>query len=97
MTRIAYTNSPLPIGYGQTISQPYIVALMTDLLDPQPSHRVLEVGAGSGFQAAVRAELVAQVYTVEIVEAVMAITTSPSSICGCIAPVEPIRISVRAP
>jgi protein-L-isoaspartate(D-aspartate) O-methyltransferase len=64
----AYDNRPLPIGEGQTISQPYIVALMTDLLDPKPSHTVLEVGTGSGYQAAVLAELVAKVYTIEIVE-----------------------------
>ena len=64
----AYENRPLPIGEGQTISQPYIVALMTDLLDPKPSHTVLEVGTGSGYQAAVLAELVAKVYTIEIVE-----------------------------
>ena len=64
----AYENRPLPIGEGQTISQPYIVALMTDLLDPKPADRVLEVGTGSGYQAAVLAELVAKVYTIEIVE-----------------------------
>ncbi len=63
----AYENRPLPIGYGQTISQPYIVALMTDLLDLRPDHRVLELGTGSGYQAAVLAELVKQVYTIEIV------------------------------
>jgi protein-L-isoaspartate(D-aspartate) O-methyltransferase len=65
----AYQNRPLPIGDGQTISQPYIVALMTDLLDPQPGHVVLEVGTGSGYQAAVLAELVSKVYTIEIIEA----------------------------
>ena len=64
----AYENRPLPIGDGQTISQPYIVALMTELLDPKPSDTVLEVGTGSGYQAAVLAELVAKVYTIEIVE-----------------------------
>jgi protein-L-isoaspartate(D-aspartate) O-methyltransferase len=64
----AYDNRPLPIGEGQTISQPYIVALMTELLDPKPGDRVLEVGTGSGYQAAVLAELVAKVYTIEIVE-----------------------------
>ncbi len=64
----AYENRPLPIGEGQTISQPYIVALMTDLLDPKPGDSVLEVGTGSGYQAAVLAELVAKVYTIEIVE-----------------------------
>src|SRR2546423_14030520 len=65
----AYDNRPLPIGDGQTISQPYIVALMPDLLDPKPGDTVLEVGSGSGYQAAVLAELVAKVYTIEIVEA----------------------------
>jgi protein-L-isoaspartate(D-aspartate) O-methyltransferase len=63
----AYENRPLPIGEGQTISQPYIVALMTDLLDPKPADTVLEVGTGSGYQAAVLAELVAKVTTIEIV------------------------------
>jgi protein-L-isoaspartate(D-aspartate) O-methyltransferase len=65
----AYENRPLPIGYGQTISQPFIVALMTELLDPQPDHVVLEVGTGSGYQAAVLAECVRKVYTIEIVAA----------------------------
>ncbi len=65
---VAYDNRPLPIGEGQTISQPYIVALMTDLLDPKSADTVLEVGTGSGYQAAVLAELVAKVYTIEIVE-----------------------------
>ena len=64
----AYENRPLPIGYGQTISQPYIVALMTDLLQPQPGQRVLEIGTGSGYQAAVLSPLVAQVYSIEIIE-----------------------------
>ena len=63
----AYENRPLPIGHGQTISQPFIVALMTDLLDLAPEDRVLEVGTGSGYQAAVLAELVREVYSVEIV------------------------------
>ena len=64
----AYRNDPLPIGEGQTISQPYIVALMTDLLDLKSGDTVLEVGTGSGYQAAVLAELAAKVYTIEIVE-----------------------------
>ncbi len=64
----AYADHPLPIGYGQTISQPYIVACMTEYLDPQPEDRVLEVGTGSGYQAAVLARLVRQVFTLEIVE-----------------------------
>lgn len=63
----AYKNRPLPIGHGQTISQPYIVALMTDLLEPQANHVVLEVGTGSGYQAAVMSALVKQVYTMEII------------------------------
>jgi protein-L-isoaspartate(D-aspartate) O-methyltransferase len=62
----AYANRPLPIGSGQTISQPYIVALSTDLLVPKPEHVVLEVGTGSGYQAAVLAEVVKQVYTIEL-------------------------------
>jgi protein-L-isoaspartate(D-aspartate) O-methyltransferase len=66
---LAYRNHPLPIGSGQTISQPYIVALSTDLLDPQPDQVVLDVGTGSGYQAAVLAEIVKQVYSIEIVEA----------------------------
>ncbi len=63
----AYADRPLPIGYGQTISQPYIVALMTDLLRPEPGHVVLEIGTGSGYQAAVLGELVDRVYSIEIV------------------------------
>ncbi len=63
----AYADHPLPIGYGQTISQPYIVALMSEVLDPQPDDKVLEIGCGSGYQAAVLAEIVERVYTVEIV------------------------------
>jgi len=65
---LAYRNHPLPIGQGQTISQPYIVALSADLIAPQPHHVVLEVGTGSGYQAAILAEIVKQVYTIEIVE-----------------------------
>lgn len=64
----AYRNHPLPIGGGQTISQPYIVALSTDLLDLKPDHVVLDVGTGSGYQAAVLAEIAAQVYSIEILE-----------------------------
>ena len=64
---LAYANHPLPIGHGQTISQPFIVALMTQLLDLEPHHRVLEIGAGSGYQAAVLARLAAEVYSIEIV------------------------------
>jgi len=64
---LAYGNHPLPIGAGQTISQPYIVALSTDLIDPQPGDTVLEVGTGSGYQAAMLAEIVAQVYSIELI------------------------------
>jgi protein-L-isoaspartate(D-aspartate) O-methyltransferase len=64
---LAYEDRPLPIGYGQTISQPYIVALMTDLLEPTAGDRVLEIGTGSGYQAAVLAELGLEVYSIEIV------------------------------
>jgi protein-L-isoaspartate(D-aspartate) O-methyltransferase len=64
----AYDDCPLPIGHGQTISQPYIVAFMTERLEPCTADRVLEIGTGSGYQAAVLAELVAQVYTIEIIE-----------------------------
>jgi protein-L-isoaspartate(D-aspartate) O-methyltransferase len=64
----SYEDGPLPIGYGQTISQPYIVAFMTEQLRPKPSDRVLEVGTGSGYQAAILAELVSDVYSIEIVE-----------------------------
>jgi protein-L-isoaspartate(D-aspartate) O-methyltransferase len=65
----AYENRPLPIGHGQTISQPYIVALMTDLVDPDEKDTVLEIGTGSAYQAAILSELVKKVYTIEIVEA----------------------------
>ena len=64
----AYADHPLPIGYGQTISQPYIVALMTELLELKKTDRVLEVGTGSGYQAAILSKIVAEVYTVEIIE-----------------------------
>jgi len=64
----AYEDCPLPIGHGQTISQPFIVAFMTEKLEPKPTDKVLEVGTGSGYQAAVLAELVAEVYTIEIIE-----------------------------
>jgi protein-L-isoaspartate(D-aspartate) O-methyltransferase len=63
----AYVNRALAIGCGQTISQPYIVALMTDLLDLEPEHIVLEIGTGSGYQAAVLAELAAHVYSIEVI------------------------------
>jgi len=68
MEPYAYANRPLPIGNGQTISQPFIVALMTDLLDLKPGDKVLEIGTGCGYQAAVLGELAREVYTIEIVE-----------------------------
>jgi protein-L-isoaspartate(D-aspartate) O-methyltransferase len=64
----AYEDGPLPIGYDQTISQPYVVAFMTEQLRPKTSDRVLEIGSGSGYQAAILGELVAEIYTIEIVE-----------------------------
>jgi protein-L-isoaspartate(D-aspartate) O-methyltransferase len=63
----AYSDTPLPIGYGQTISQPYMVAYMTEVIKPHPAAKVLEVGTGSGYQAAVLAEITRQVYSIEIV------------------------------
>ena len=65
---LAYRNHPLPIGQGQTISKPYIVALSTDLIAPEPQHVVLEIGTGSGYQAAILAEVVQQVFTIELLE-----------------------------
>jgi len=65
---LAYVDHALPIGRGQTISQPYIVALMTSLLEPRPDHVVLEVGTGSGYQAAVLSALVEQIYSIEVIE-----------------------------
>jgi len=65
---LAYANAPLPIGHGKTISQPFIVAVMTDLLDVRPGDTVLEVGTGLGYQAAVLAELAGAVYSVELIE-----------------------------
>ena len=65
---LAYQDSPLPIGSDQTISQPYIVALMTQLVDPQPEDKALDVGTGSGYQAAVLSKLVKQVFSIEIIE-----------------------------
>jgi len=67
LVKSAYNDNPLPIGYGQTISQPYIVAYMTEIIHPKPEHRVLEIGTGSGYQAAVLAEIVDSVYTIEII------------------------------
>ena len=68
LAAVAYHDTPLPIGFDKTVSQPFIAALMTDLLDPQPDDSILEVGTGLGFQAAVLAELAGQVWTVEVVE-----------------------------
>ena len=65
----SYQDHPLPIGFGQTISQPYIVGFMTDALRIEPSHRVLEIGTGSGYQAAILGELAREVYTIEIIPA----------------------------
>lgn len=63
----AYDDGPLPIGYGQTISQPYIVAYMTEVINPKPEQKILEIGTGSGYQAAVLSEIVDSVYTIEII------------------------------
>jgi protein-L-isoaspartate(D-aspartate) O-methyltransferase len=63
----AYEDRPLPIGFGQTISQPFIVGLMTELLDPKKNYRVLEIGTGSGYQAAILSRLVGEIYSIEIV------------------------------
>jgi protein-L-isoaspartate(D-aspartate) O-methyltransferase len=63
----AYEDRPLPIGFGQTISQPFMVGLMTELLDPKMNHRVLEIGTGSGYQAAILSRLVGELYSIEIV------------------------------
>lgn len=68
MAPFAWDNRPLPIGEGQTISQPFIVAIMTECLDPAPDHRVLEVGTGCGYQAAVLAEVVGEVHSIEAIE-----------------------------
>ncbi len=67
MTTFAYVNRPLPIGYGQTISQPFIVALMTDLMGVKAGDKVLEIGTGSGYQAAILAEIAGSVYSIEII------------------------------
>jgi len=65
--RMAYDDGPMPIGYGQTISQPYIVAYMTEIIKPKSGDKILEIGTGSGYQAAILAEIVDKVYTIEIV------------------------------
>ncbi|MEO8411763.1 MAG: protein-L-isoaspartate(D-aspartate) O-methyltransferase, partial [Propionivibrio sp.] len=79
----AYLNRPLPIGCGQTISQPYIVALMTDLIRPEATDTVLEIGTGSGYQAAILARLVAQVYSLEIVAELAATARQRLRELGC--------------
>src|SRR5271165_511932 len=68
LRKFAYWDEPLPIGYGQTISHPFIVAFMTEQLNPKSTDRVLEIGTGSGYQAAILSRLVAEVYTIEIIE-----------------------------
>ena len=80
---LAYIDSPLPIGHGKTISQPFIVALMLDLLDLEPDDRVLEVGTGLGYQAAVLARLVATVYTVEIIQELASEAANRVGELGC--------------
>ena len=82
LRRAAYEDRPLPIGDGQTISQPYIVALMTDLLDPHAGERILEIGAGSGYQAAILAELTSGVITIERIPAVAARARRNLSLAG---------------
>src|SRR5438046_1367262 len=67
LAKFAYQDRPLPIGYDQTISQPYMVAFMTELLEPKQGDKILEVGTGSGYQAAVLAQIVAHVYSIEII------------------------------
>lgn len=79
---LAYFNRPLAIGYDQTISQPFIVALMTDLLAPEPGDTVLEIGTGSGYQAAVLATLVSRVYTIEIVDELAALAADRLTALG---------------
>jgi protein-L-isoaspartate(D-aspartate) O-methyltransferase len=79
----AYAGIAVPIGYGQTISQPYIVALMTTQINPQPADRVLEIGSGSGYQAAVLAPLVAEVFTIEIIEPLARRTVATLHRLGC--------------
>jgi len=79
----AFDNGPLPIGHGQTISQPYIVALMTDLLEPGPDDVILEIGCGSGYQAAILSRLVKQVYSLEIVPALAAEAARRLEELGC--------------
>ena len=81
--RDAYDDTPLPIGHGQTISQPYIVAFMTEQLGPKPKDRILEIGTGSGYQAAVLSRLVADVYSIEIVEPLARRAAADLARLGC--------------
>ena len=83
MRAFAYFDTPLPIGFGKTISQPYVVALMTDLLDVRPSDRVLDVGTGLGYQAAVLSRLASRVYGVELIEELASSATRRLSEQGC--------------
>ena len=83
MRAFAYFDTPLPIGYGKTISQPYIVALMTDLLDLRSGDRVLDVGTGLGYQAAVLSRLASRVYSVEIIEELASSAARRLSEQGC--------------
>ena len=83
MRAFAYFDTPLPIGFGKTISQPYIVALMTDLLDVRPGDRVLDVGTGLGYQAAVLSRLASRVYSVEIIEELASSAARRLSEQGC--------------
>jgi protein-L-isoaspartate(D-aspartate) O-methyltransferase len=83
LSSMAYANQPLPIGYGQTISQPYIVALMTDLLRLKQNDVVLEVGTGSGYQAAILAQLARQVYSVELVDELASSARQHLQTIGC--------------
>lgn len=80
---LAYANQPLPIGYGQTISQPYIVALMSDLLQLKKEDVVLEVGTGSGYQAAILAQLARQVYSIELLDELAVTAREHLQIIGC--------------
>lgn len=79
----AYEDRALPIGFGQTISQPYIVAFMSEILEPQPTDRVLEIGTGSGYQAAVLSRLVQEVFTIEIVEPLAKRASADLKRIGC--------------
>jgi protein-L-isoaspartate(D-aspartate) O-methyltransferase len=79
----AYADTPLPIGCGKTISQPFIVAVMTDLLDPQPGQRVLEIGTGMGYQTAILSRLCGQVFSVELIEALALAARARLASLGC--------------